>query len=171
MNKPIDHIAIIMDGNRRWARAHSLPEVAGHEFVVNHVIEELVDECVAQHIPYLTLWAFSTENWNRSTLEVNAVLNLFRKAFEKNVQDLHKKGVRLLMIGDLSRFPEDIQKNVARWIEMSKNCAKYQPIHLGNSSTPREFPIPISSFAQGVKSACLGLCFGKVRTRSCIFLI
>ncbi|HAU98779.1 MAG: Isoprenyl transferase [Microgenomates group bacterium GW2011_GWF2_45_18] len=124
MNKPIDHIAIIMDGNRRWARAHSLPEVAGHEFVVNHVIEELVDECVAQHIPYLTLWAFSTENWNRSTLEVNAVLNLFRKAFEKNVQDLHKKGVRLLMIGDLSRFPEDIQKNVARWIEMSKDNTK-----------------------------------------------
>jgi undecaprenyl diphosphate synthase len=115
------HIGIIMDGNRRWARQHKLEALKGHEYVANKVIEPLVEHCIKLGIPYLTLWAFSTENWQRDQQEVEGLMNLFRNAFKRNVQKLHDQGVKLHFIGDLSRFPQDIQDNVTRWLEMSKN--------------------------------------------------
>lgn len=118
---PPQHVAIIMDGNRRWARQHKLQAIQGHEYVANKVLEPLVENCIQKQIPYLTLWAFSTENWQRDQEEVQGLMNLFRNAFARSIQKLHEKGVRLNMIGDLSRFPADIQKNVAEWVEKSKN--------------------------------------------------
>jgi len=118
------HIAIIMDGNRRWAKLHKMQALQGHAYVVNKIIEDLVDGCVELGIPYLTLWAFSTENWKRDQEEVSGLMGLFRKAFQKNVEDLHKKGVRLNMIGDPGKFPSDIQKDIAKWIELSKENTK-----------------------------------------------
>ena len=114
------HIAIIMDGNRRWARQHKLQALQGHEYVANKVLEPLVEKCIERGIPYLTLWAFSTENWRRDPAEVEGLMNLFRQAFTRSAQRLHKQGVRLGMIGDLSKFPADIQTNVAEWLEKSK---------------------------------------------------
>ncbi|CAN5271635.1 isoprenyl transferase [soil metagenome] len=119
------HVGIIMDGNRRWAKQHKLESAfKGHEYVVNQVIEELVDACVEQGIPYLTLWAFSTENWKRSQEEVEGLMGLFRNAFAKQSEDLHKKGVRLKTIGNMSRFPKDIQEGAAHWQELSKKNTK-----------------------------------------------
>ncbi|MEO8581556.1 MAG: polyprenyl diphosphate synthase [Patescibacteria group bacterium] len=118
------HIAIIMDGNRRWAKQHKLQALQGHQYVTEKVIEPLVDACVEFGVPYLTLWAFSTENWKRDQSEVEGLMKLFRRAFAKSVQDLHKKGVRLNYIGDLTKFPKDIQESVAEWIEISKNNTK-----------------------------------------------
>lgn len=118
------HIAIIMDGNRRWARLHKLEALQGHQYVTDKVIEPLVDACVEFGVPYLTLWAFSTENWKRDNDEVMGLMKLFRKAFSKSVEDLHKKGVRLNYIGDLKKFPEDIQQSVEKWMEISKNNTK-----------------------------------------------
>lgn len=118
------HIAIIMDGNRRWAKLHKLAALQGHEFVVDHVIEPLVDKCIERGIPYLTLWAFSTENWQRDKGEVEGMMRLFRRAFEKKVEDLHKKGVKLNIIGDIERFPKDIAENAKRWVEISKQNTK-----------------------------------------------
>jgi undecaprenyl diphosphate synthase len=120
----LKHIAIIMDGNRRWARQHKLEALKGHEYVANKVIEPLVEHCINRGIPYLTLWAFSTENWNRDQQEVSGLMNLFRDAFKRNVKRLHEMGVRLQAIGDLSRFPEDIQNNMAQMIEVTKNNQK-----------------------------------------------
>ena len=118
------HIAIIMDGNRRWARQHKLEALKGHEYVANKVIEELVVEAINQGVKYLTLWAFSTENWQREQAEVQGLMGIFRSAFKKNAQRLHELGVRLNTIGDPSRFPADIQENVGHWLKLSKKNTK-----------------------------------------------
>ncbi|HKY74115.1 MAG TPA: polyprenyl diphosphate synthase [Patescibacteria group bacterium] len=120
----IKHIAIIMDGNRRWARTKGLGAINGHEHVVNNVIEPLVDRCIELGIPYLTLWAFSTENWDRDKNEIEGVMQLFRRAFERKVEDLHKKGVRLNILGEIERFPKDIVTQAKRWTEVSKGNTK-----------------------------------------------
>jgi undecaprenyl diphosphate synthase len=120
----LKHIAIIMDGNRRWAKKKGLGAVNGHQHVVDNVIEPLVDRLIELKIPYLTLWAFSTENWERDKLELNGIMQLFRHAFERKVEDLHKKGVRLQILGEIERFPKDIAEQAKRWVETSKENTK-----------------------------------------------
>jgi undecaprenyl diphosphate synthase len=115
------HVAIIMDGNRRWARQHKLEALQGHEYVANKLIEPLVERLILRGVKYVTLWAFSTENWQRDPKEVEGLMNLFRQAFKKSAKRLHEQGVRLNVIGDISQFPQDIQENVADWLEKSKN--------------------------------------------------
>lgn len=118
------HIAIIMDGNRRWARQHGMEVFFGHEYMVDKAIEPLVDHCIDRGIECVTLWAFSTENWKRDRKEVDFLLMLFRRVFSKNSQRLHERGVRLKMIGDPSAFPEDLQQSMAEWIEKTKDNDK-----------------------------------------------
>ena len=115
------HVAIIMDGNRRWARQQGLSVFAGHEVIVDRVLEPLVDEAIIQEISYLTLWAFSTDNWNRSKLEVAALMRIFRGLFAKNIERLHAKGVRIQTIGDLSKFSKDIQEKISDAVEKTKD--------------------------------------------------
>lgn len=115
----LQHIAIIMDGNRRWAKQKGLHPLQGHEYVANTVIKALVKKCIEAKIPYLTLWAFSTENWNRDEKEVSGIMKLFRQSFSKSSAELHEMGVRLNAIGDLNRFPEDIRTNIQDWIKKS----------------------------------------------------
>lgn len=127
MNSPSplpQHIGIIMDGNRRWARQHALSVVKGHEKVANQVIEELVAHCVKRGIPYLTLWAFSTENWQRDAAEVDGIMTIFRQAFTKSAARMYELGVRLNYIGDLVAFPADIQQHVSEWVEKSQVNSK-----------------------------------------------
>lgn len=118
------HVAIIMDGNRRWARQHQLQLFQGHEKVAREGIEKLVDYCLEVGIPYLTLWAFSTENWNREEKEVSHILNLMRDLFDTSSAALEKKGVRINTIGDLSRFPADIRDRIKYWQERTKERTK-----------------------------------------------
>ena len=118
------HVAIIMDGNRRWARGKGLDVLRGHDYVVDETIEPIVDRCIELRIPYLTLWAFSTENWKRDTKEVNGLMRIFRKVLGRKMEDLMKKGVRLRVIGDLGKFPKDIRERTEEWIEISKNNNK-----------------------------------------------
>lgn len=118
------HIAIIMDGNRRWARSHGLEIIRGHEYVVDKVIEPLTDRCIELGIPYLTLWAFSTENWKRDKAEIEGMMCLFRKAFERKTEDLHAKGVRMQILGDIEKFPGDIAEQAKKWAKLSEKNAK-----------------------------------------------
>lgn len=118
------HIAIIMDGNRRWAKKHHLPVVAGHKKVVEGRIEELIDHAGHLGIPYITFWAFSTENWERPDKEVKGIMNLFRLALKKYAQRMIDKGARLKVIGDIERFDADIYKGMLEYIEKSKNNDK-----------------------------------------------
>lgn len=118
------HIAIIMDGNRRWARQNKRKIIAGHRHAAYKSIEPIADACIAYRIPYLTLWAFSTENWNRAKEEVEGLLSLFRETLSENIEKLHKKGVRVQAIGDLSKFPDDIQQKVRDGAEKTKSNTK-----------------------------------------------
>jgi undecaprenyl diphosphate synthase len=122
MESPIKHIAIMMDGNRRWARANGLKDIDGHQYAADHTIEPLIEKCVELGIPYLTLWAFSTENWKRDEEEVNGLLKIFRYAFGKLALRFIQKGAKLKILGDMSRFPEDIiSKTVDIVSKSSKN--------------------------------------------------
>jgi undecaprenyl diphosphate synthase len=93
------HVAIIMDGNGRWARSRGMPRSAGHRASVK-VVRRVVEECAKRKVRYLTLFAFSSENWRRPPDEVGMLMNLFLDALEREVADLHRNQVRLGFIGD-----------------------------------------------------------------------
>jgi undecaprenyl diphosphate synthase len=97
------HLAIIMDGNGRWAKKRFLPRVAGHQQGVE-TVRAVVKACIERGIEYLTLFAFSSENWRRPAEEVGFLMNLFVAALQREVGRLHKNGVRLRVVGDLSAF-------------------------------------------------------------------
>ncbi len=103
------HVAIIMDGNGRWAKKRFLPRVAGHVKGVE-LVREAVRACLERGIHYLTLFAFSSENWRRPQEEVTLLMQLFVKALEQEVDKLDRNGVRLHVIGDLSRFEPRLQQ-------------------------------------------------------------
>lgn len=105
------HIAIIMDGNGRWATKRFLPRVAGHVKGVE-AVRGIVEACVRREVKYLTLFAFSSENWRRPVEEVSLLMRLFVTALEKEVAKMHANDVRLKVVGDLSRFDETLQKMI-----------------------------------------------------------
>ncbi|MCX7138162.1 MAG: polyprenyl diphosphate synthase [Proteobacteria bacterium] len=106
------HVAIIMDGNGRWAKQRFLPRIAGHRRGVENV-RSTVRGCVEKSIEYLTLFAFSSENWRRPADEVSFLMQLFIAALEQEVAKLHENGVRVKVIGDLSRFETPLRRLVA----------------------------------------------------------
>jgi len=101
------HIAVIMDGNGRWARKRFLPRVAGHKRGVE-TVRDLVKYCVTLKVEYLTLFAFSSENWRRPTEEVSYLMGLFMHALKREVAKLHQNNIKLIMIGDRSRFDAEL---------------------------------------------------------------
>ncbi|CAD6539418.1 Ditrans,polycis-undecaprenyl-diphosphate synthase ((2E,6E)-farnesyl-diphosphate specific) [Paraburkholderia hiiakae] len=107
------HIAIIMDGNGRWATQRRLPRVAGHTRGVD-AVRSVVESCVERGVEYVTLFAFSSENWRRPTDEVSFLMRLFVTALEREVARLHANGIRLRVVGDLSMFNERIQDLIRR---------------------------------------------------------
>lgn len=110
-----------MDGNRRWAKEHGLPILEGHRRVANEVLEQLVEHAADVGISYLTFWAFSTENWGREGVEVKGIMLLLKQGLKRFGEKMHKKGVRIRTIGDLSRFEKSIQKEIAQLVELTKN--------------------------------------------------
>jgi undecaprenyl diphosphate synthase len=106
------HVAIIMDGNGRWAKQRRLPRIAGHKRGVE-AVRATVKACAERGVGYLTLFAFSSENWRRPRDEVARLMQLFIAALENEVQKLHRNGIRLKVIGDLGRFDPKIQALIA----------------------------------------------------------
>lgn len=107
------HVAIIMDGNNRWAKAHRLKGVAGHKAGVD-AVRAVVETCAREGVEVLTLFAFSSENWRRPKDEVSALMRLFLMALEREVRKLHRNNIRLRIIGDRSAFSEVLQEHMAR---------------------------------------------------------
>ncbi len=105
------HIAIIMDGNNRWAKAQRLPGLAGHKAGVDSV-RAVIECCVEQGVEALTLFAFSSENWKRPALEVKGLMQLFMRALSHEVRKLARHNIRLRIIGDISRFSSDLQAKI-----------------------------------------------------------
>ena len=106
------HVAIIMDGNGRWATERHLPRAAGHSKGVDR-LEEIVEACIVRGISHLTLFAFSSENWRRPADEVSLLMRLFVGALERQVTRLHANGIRLQIIGELDRFEPRLRDLIA----------------------------------------------------------
>jgi len=118
---PLQHVAIIMDGNRRWAKNQGLPATSGHHQAAEKTIEPIIEECVRQKIPFVTFWAFSTENWRRDKKELSELFKIFRFALGKLATRFLKKGARLKILGDLSRFPSDIAQKSLKFINLTRD--------------------------------------------------
>ena len=107
------HVAVIMDGNGRWAKKRFLPRVAGHVKGVE-LLREMVRACLERGVQYLTLFAFSSENWRRPQDEVTLLMQLFVKALEQEVEKLDRNGVRLRVIGDLAPFEPRLRELISQ---------------------------------------------------------
>jgi undecaprenyl diphosphate synthase len=117
------HIAIIMDGNGRWARARGLPRIAGHQRGADAARRAVVAAAELE-VPYLTLFGFSSENWKRPSGEIQDLMGLLRHYLRAEVAELHSNGVRLKVIGDLSRFSSDILDLIAHAESLTQNNAR-----------------------------------------------
>ena len=120
MTPPLKHVAIIMDGNRRWAKKKNLESSQGHAHAANHAIEPLIEECLKQKIPYVTFWAFSTENWKRDKKELSELFSIFRSGLINMAQKFTDQGVRLKILGDIKRFPQDIAQKTLDLVNKTK---------------------------------------------------
>ena len=120
MKKIPKHIAIIMDGNGRWADRRNLPRVAGHRAGIDSV-HEVVELCGELGIQVLTLYAFSAENWKRPPLEINALMKLLLNQLREQTPDLNAKNVRVAVIGDTERLPRKVSYELQRSIDITKN--------------------------------------------------
>jgi undecaprenyl diphosphate synthase len=105
------HVAVIMDGNRRWAKSKLLGGFQGHRAGVE-TVRQLLKLCRELEIPFLTIYAFSTENWSRSDEEVGFLMKLFEEAIENEIEELDANGVRLRFVGDLSALPPSLQRRI-----------------------------------------------------------
>lgn len=118
------HVAMIMDGNRRWAAKRGLGAVEGHRQAAEEAIEPIIARAAEMGIKYVTFWAFSTENWKRDRREIQGIMKIFRDVLKKKIEKLNKKGVRLHILGDLSKFPKDIAKKVMGGVEETDRNTK-----------------------------------------------
>lgn len=119
------HIAIIMDGNGRWAKTRLLPRVAGHRAGVE-TVRRIVESCAKRGVVALTLFAFSSENWRRPANEVGLLLDLFVAALERESRSLHKNNVRLRIVGDTQAFPEKLRAMIRESEHLTKNNSGLQ---------------------------------------------
>ena len=114
------HIGIIMDGNGRWALARGLPRMAGHRAGTEN-LRRIIEACIEFGIQYLTIYAFSTENWGRPTAEVQGLMRIFENVIDSELQELHDQGVRLRHIGRLDRLRPSFRKKVVEAMEYTKD--------------------------------------------------
>lgn len=114
------HIAVIMDGNGRWAKKRFLPRTAGHSAGVK-ATRLLVENCAFHNIQALTIFAFSSENWNRPEKEVNSLMSLFVTTLDSEVKKLHKQNVRVRFIGDRSKFADKLQQRIGDAEELTRS--------------------------------------------------
>jgi len=145
-----NHVAIIMDGNGRWAKEHSQPRIFGHKKGVISV-RSIVEGAGEIGLKYITLYAFSTENWNRPKVEVAALMQLLVNTISKEVNGLHKNNVRLLTIGDLDSLPSSCNKELQGAIEKTKNNTGLSLVLALSYSSKWEITKAIKNIASDVK--------------------
>ena len=117
------HVAIIMDGNGRWAKSQNKERTFGHKNSIK-AVREAISACNEVGIPYLTLYTFSTENWNRPTEEVDTLMNLLSSTLLQEAEEIFSKGIRIRAIGDLEALPEHVRNQLYNIMELTKNNTK-----------------------------------------------
>lgn len=120
MNKLPRHIAIVMDGNGRWAQQRDLPRITGHK-AGGETAKEIIKACAKRGIEALTLFAFSSENWQRPVAEIDYLMKLFLKALQSNLKTLHKNNIKLSIIGDYLQLDKKLQNKITEAHELTAN--------------------------------------------------
>jgi len=116
----LTHLAIIMDGNGRWAKSRNLPRVSGHK-KGSETVRDVLKSCVKNKISYLTVYAFSAENWERPKEEVNDLMNLLRFYIGKELKSLHENDIKIAIIGERSKLPKDIREQINKAEKLTEN--------------------------------------------------
>lgn len=148
------HIAIIMDGNGRWARQRGLPRMMGHQSG-REAVRRVVQFCAEQEIQALTLFAFSSENWHRPKEEVSKLMGLFMLTMEKEVKRLHENNIRLRFIGERNDFTEKMQLKMAESERKTENNTGLTLVIAANYGGHREITLAIQTIAQQVKDGVI----------------
>ena len=160
------HIAFIMDGNGRWAKRRLLPRKAGHREGVK-TLRKIVDECFRAGIPFVTLYAFSTENKERPADEVETLFSLMKEYFTEFLGEMLEKGIRITVMGDLSYFPADLRGIIGDAVQKSKDCtdstlnialnygARSEIVRAVNAAVERGKPVDETSFSRLLYTADL----------------
>lgn len=148
------HIAVIMDGNGRWAKSKGAARIFGHRNAIQSVID-ITEGCGELGVKFLTLYAFSTENWGRPADEVNGLMELLVNTIKKEINRLHKNKVRLLTIGDISHLPQDCQDNLDDAKESTKNNKGLTVLLALNYSGRSEILKAVKALAGDIKNGSL----------------
>jgi len=148
------HIAVIMDGNGRWAKQHGKPRVFGHRNGVT-AVRETTEAAAELGVEYLTLYAFSTENWKRPKLEVSALMRLLVETLNKEIETLNKNNIRLQAIGDLSKLPERTYKALQEGIANTKDNDRMTLVLALNYSSKWEITNAARQLAKAVAEGSL----------------
>lgn len=145
------HIAIIMDGNGRWAKNRDQERTYGHKNAIN-AVRSAIRGCNEIGISYLTLYAFSTENWNRPADEVNTLMNLLSTTLLEESEELYSKGIRIHTIGDLERLPENVREQLYNIMELTKNNTKGNLVLALSYGSQKEILNAVKSISKKVKT-------------------
>jgi len=151
-----NHIAIIMDGNGRWAKKRSLPRLAGHKEGINSV-REITRVCGEIGVQYLTLYTFSTENWNRPPSEVSALMKLLLNTINIEVKELHKNNVRFSIIGELNTLPKSTVQGLKNGIELTRNNTGLNLCLAINYGSRKEILTAVISIAKKIQAKKLDI--------------
>src|SRR6478752_117225 len=117
------HVAIIMDGNGRWARRHGKPRLLGHRAGTDN-IRRIVHACVENNVKYLTVYAFSTENWNRPTSEVQGLMRILAEVIERETPELDRNGVQLRHLGSMEGVPQDLADAINGALDFTRHNSR-----------------------------------------------
>ncbi len=154
MDRLPKHVAVIMDGNGRWAKARKLPRVAGHNAGMKSM-KEIVRRASDLGIGHLTVYAFSTENWKRTVEEISGIFKLLCIYIDSDLKELHENNVKLVILGDYSRLPEDARGRLDRAIALTKDNTGLQFNICLNYGSRLEMVEGVRSIAQAVREGSL----------------
>lgn len=145
------HIAIIMDGNGRWAKKRDQERTFGHKSAIT-AVRSAIKACNEIGVPYLTLYTFSTENWNRPTDEVDTLMGLLSSTLMEEAQEIFSKGLRIHAIGDLERLPENVREQLQNIIDLTKNNTKGNLVLALSYGSQKEILNAVKQISQKVKN-------------------
>lgn len=150
------HVAVIMDGNGRWAKKKSLPRVMGHNAGMKSM-KEIVKKSSKMGIEYLTVYAFSTENWKRSTEEVSGIFKLLVRYVDSELQELHENNVKVNILGDWSKLPENAKERLKKTLELTEHNTGLKFNIALNYGAREEIKIAVKEIAEKVKCGDINL--------------
>ena len=155
-NRLPQHVAVIMDGNGRWAKSRGEERTFGHKNAIN-AVRNVINACNEVHIPYLTLYTFSSENWNRPKEEVDTLMNLLSETLLLEADEIFSKGLRMHVVGDVSMLPELVRDQLLNVIDLTKNNAGGNLILALNYGSQKEILKAVKEISEDVKDGKLNV--------------